>query len=110
MPVVFYKVNASCSLDGLHPIQIKEAHVTSTPRGTSIQASLDGHWLTVTFTQDIGTLTMGLEKVAGGVIFNYSWVVTPDCYQFYLQQTGDYIITFTLANGDEYYGEFTITD
>ena len=61
LPVVFYKVNASCSLDGLHPIQIKEAHVTSTPRGTSIQASLDGHWLTVTFTQDIGTITMGLE-------------------------------------------------
>ena len=28
----------------------------------------------------------------------------------YLPQTGDYIITFTLANGDEYYGEFTVTD
>lgn len=24
--------------------------------------------------------------------------------------TGDYIITFTLPNGDEYYGEFTVSD
>ena len=23
---------------------------------------------------------------------------------------GDYIVTFTLPNGDEYYGEFTVTD
>ena len=44
------------------------------------------------------------------VIFNYPSVQTPDCYQFYLPLTGDYIITFTLANGDEYYGEFTVTD
>jgi hypothetical protein len=53
---------------------------------------------------------MELEKVSGPVIFNYPTVPTPDSYQFYLNQTGDYIITFTLSNGDEYYGEFTITD
>ena len=110
LPITFYKANAFCLLDGLHPIQTKEAHVSGTPRGSTIQASIDGHWLSVTFTQDIGTLTMELEKVSGPVIFNYPWVVTPDSYQFYLNQTGDYIITFTLSNGDEYYGEFTVTD
>ena len=110
MPIACYKASASCLLDGLHPIQTKEAHVSSTPKGSTIQASLDGHWLSVTFTQDIGTLTMELEKVSGPVIFNYPTVPTPDSYQFYLNQTGDYIITFTLSNGDEYYGEFTITD
>ena len=110
LPVVCYKVSASCSLDGLHPIQINEVCVQSTPRGSTIQASIDGHWLSVTFTQNIGTLTMELEKVSGPVIFNYPTVPTPDSYQFYLNQTGDYIITFTLSNGDEYYGEFTVTD
>jgi hypothetical protein len=110
LPVICYKVSASCSLDGLHPIQTKEAHVASIPKGHTIQASIDGHWLTVTFTQDIGTLTMELDKVSGPMIFSYPSVQTPDSYQFYLPLTGDYIITFILANGDEYYGEFTVTD
>lgn len=93
------------------PIEVIErASHGGSEKGTTIQASLDGHWLSVTFTQDIGTLTMELEMVSGAVIFNYSTVPTPDSYQFYLNQTGDYIITFTLANGDEYYGEFTVTN
>ena len=110
LPITFYKANAFCLLDGLHPIQTKEAHVSGTPKGTTIQASLDGHWLTVTFTQDIGTLTMELDMASGPMIFNYPSVGTPDSFQFYLPLTGDYIITFDLSNGDEYYGEFTITD
>ena len=96
--------------NGGNPIVILESNVQSVPKGTTIQASLDGHWLTVTFTQDIGTLTMELVKVSGPMIFNYPSVGTPDSFQFYLPLTGDYIITFTLSNGDEYYGEFTVTD
>ena len=93
------------------PIEVIErASHGGSEKGTTIQASIDGHWLSVTFTQNIGTLTMELEKVSGAVIFNYPTVPTPDSYQFYLNQTGDYIITFTLSNGDEYYGEFTVTD
>ena len=98
------------STDGGSPIQIKEGNVQSIPKGSTIQASLDGHWLTVTFTQNIGTLTMELEMASGLSIFSYPWVETPDSYQFCLNLTGDYIITFTLSNGDEYYGEFAITD
>ena len=98
------------STDGYSAIQINDTYVNGTPKGNTIQASIDGHWLSVTFTQNIGTLAMELEKVSGAVIFNYSAVPTPDSYQFYLNQTGDYIITFTLSNGDEYYGEFTVTD
>lgn len=96
--------------NGGNPIVILESNVQSVPKGTTIQASLDGHWLTVTFTQDIGTLTMELDMASGPMIFNYPSVGTPDSFQFYLPLTGDYIITFDLSNGDEYYGEFTITD
>ena len=96
--------------DGDSHIEIKQSRVQSIPKGSTIQASIDGHWLTVTFTQDIGTVTMELDKVSGPMIFSYPTVVTPDSYQFYLPLTGDYIITFTLANGDEYYGEFTVTN
>ncbi len=92
------------------PIEVIErASHGGSERGSTIQASIDGHYLTVTFTQDIGTLTMELDKASGPVIFSFQ-AVTPDSFGFYLNQTGDYIITFTLANGDEYYGEFTITD
>ena len=110
MPAVWCGAHGTISVDGYSQIFIQAGNVQGIPKGNTIQASLDGHWLTVTFTQDIGTLTMELEKVSGPVIFNYPWVVTPDSYQFYLNQTGDYIITFTLSNGDEYYGEFTITN
>lgn len=96
--------------DGYSHINIKENNVQGTPKGTTIQASIDGHYLTVIFTQDIGTLAMELDKVSGPMIFSYPSVQTPDSYQFYLPLTGDYIITFTLTNGDEYYGEFTVTD
>ena len=109
LPVTWGGATSIHSIDGYSAIQIKEAHVSGTPRGSTIQASITGHYLTVTYTQGIGTVTMELDKVNGPNIFSFQ-AVTPDSFGFYLNQTGDYIITFTLANGDEYYGEFTITD
>ena len=109
LPTIEYQAKVINLTDGGNPIVIIESYVQSTPKGTTIQASIDGHYLSVTFTQDIGTLTMELDKASGPMVFSYP-VITPDSYQFYLPLTGDYIITFTLANGDEYYGEFTVTD
>ena len=110
LPTVWSNANGCGIADGFSGIPIMESKTHGEPKGSTIQASIDGHWLTVTFTQDIGTLTMELDKVSGPMIFSYPTVVTPDSYQFYLPLTGDYIITFTLANGDEYYGEFTVTN
>lgn len=110
MSVAWCEANNLGLADGHSHILIKEGNVQGTPKGTTIQASIDGHCLTVTFTQDIGTLTMELDKVSGPMIFSYPSLGTPDSFQFYLPLTGDYIITFNLSNGDEYYGEFTITD
>ena len=110
LPTIEYQAKEINLTDGGNPIVINESYVQSTPKGTTIQASIDGHYLTVIFTQNIGTLAMELDKVYGPMIFSYPSVQTPDGYQFYLPLTGDYVITFTLANGDEYYGEFTVTD
>lgn len=96
-------------VEGHSNITIKERFVQGTPKGTTIQASIDGHYLTVTFTQNIGNVTMELDQSSGAIIF-CNLVATPDCCQYYLPLTGDYILTFTLANGDEYYGEFSVTD
>ena len=48
-------------------------------------------------------------KFAGGYVQTDS-CLTPNGLQFYIPNTGDYIVNFTLPNGDEYYGEFTVTD
>lgn len=109
LPAVWCGATIIHSTDGYSAIQINEANVQSAPKGSTIQASINGHYLTVTFTQDIGTLTMELDKASGPMVFSYP-VITPDSYQFYLPLTGNYIITFTLSNGDEYYGEFTVTN
>ena len=110
LPTIEYQAKEINLIDGGNPIVINESHVESTPKGSTIQASINGHYLMVTFTQNIGNVTMELDMASGPMLFNYPSVQTPDSYQFYLNQTGDYIITFTLSNGDEYYGEFTVTD
>ncbi len=110
LPTIEYQAKEINLTDGGNPIVINESCVQSTPRGSTIQASINGHYLMVNFTQNIGNVTMELDVASGPMLFNYPSVQTPDSYQFYLNQTGDYIITFTLSNGDEYYGEFTVTD
>ena len=95
--------------DGYSGIPIKEAGVQGAPKGSTIQASINGHTLTVVFTENIGLVVMEVTTATGGLI-QTCWASTPDGLQCYINNTGDYVITFTLPNGDEYYGEFTVTD
>ncbi|MBR0178066.1 MAG: DUF3244 domain-containing protein [Bacteroidales bacterium] len=92
------------------PIEIIErASHGGSEKGNAIFSMIDGHTLTVVFSENLGQVTIEIAMVSGGIMENL-WIVTPNGLQTYLPQTGDYIITFTLANGDEYYGEFTVTD
>ena len=109
LPITCYNLKGANKNDGFHPIQVKVSHVQSMPKGHTIQASIDGHTLTVMFTENIGQVAIEVFKVTGGAVETF-WIQTPDGLQTYLPLAGDYIITFTLSNGDEYYGEFTVTD
>ena len=75
----------------------------------SIFADINGHSLTVAFSQNIGEASIDISAASGATIFCLS-VQTPTGYQYYIPTTGSYVITFTLPNGDEYYGEFEVTD
>jgi len=75
----------------------------------SISAGIYGHNLTVSFTQNIGEVSVEITSLSGTTIYNVS-VQTPTGQQFYIPAAGCYIVTFTLPNGDEYYGEFEVTE
>ena len=107
LPVAY--VNGTIKFDGYSHIQIQESGVHDAPKGSTIQASIDGHTLTVAFTENLGQVAVEITTATGATV-EILWVATPNGLQTYLPLTGDYVITFTLPNGDEYYGEFTVTD
>lgn len=92
------------------PIEIKESGIYTGPsRGNSIIPTLNGHVLTVVFTENLGQVSVEVATAAGASV-QYTSVLTPNGMQIYIPNAGNYIVTFTLSNGDEYYGEFTVTD
>ena len=75
----------------------------------SIVPSIYGHVLSVVFTENLGQVAVEVSTTSG-VSVDYTSTPTPNGVQVYIPYAGNYIVTFTLSNGDEYYGEFTITD
>lgn len=109
LQTVWCGANENRIVDGYSAILVKEANVQSMPKGSSIQASINGHYLTVVFTENLGQVNIEITSILNDYL-ETDYVLTPNGLLFYIPFTGDYIITFTLPNGDEYYGEFTVTD
>ena len=109
LTTVYCMANGIQQMDGHSHINIKAGFVQGAPKGFTIQATIDGHTLTVVFTENLGQVAVEVSS-ASGTSVHYSLTPTPNGFQVYITNNGDYIITFTLSNGDEYYGEFTVTD
>jgi hypothetical protein len=109
LPTVWSGANSTISFDGYSHILIKEGIAQGAPKGSAIQASINGHMLTVAFTENLGEVDIEITTSTGGYVQANS-CLTPNGIQFIIPLAGDYIVTFTLPNGDEYYGEFTVTD
>ena len=109
LPAVWCGANSTYSNDGFSHIVIKEKNVQGTPKGSSIQASIDGHYLTVIFTENLGQVGIEVTTSMGAPVETLS-MTTPNGQVLYIALTGDYIVNFTLSNGDEYYGDFSVTD
>lgn len=92
------------------PVEIIEgAKLSGLARGNAIIPVINGHVLSVTFSENMGQVSVEVATITGASV-EYLSVLTPNGVQVYIPNTGDYIVTFTLSNGDEYYGEFTVTD
>ena len=92
------------------PIEVIEALTYSgLDKSSAIVPILNGHVLFVTFTENLGQVAIEVTTASGAYVECLS-TPTPNGVQIYIPQAGDYVITFTLPNGDEYYGEFTVTD
>ena len=109
LPTIWSSANDHNLFDGYSHIVIKAGVVQGTPRDSSIQASINGHNLMVAFTENLGQVDIEVAT-ASGISVQFTSTPTPNGVQCYIPNAGDYIVTFTLPNGDVYYGEFTVTD
>ena len=75
----------------------------------SIVPSIYGHVLSVVFTENLGQVAVEVSTTLGNSV-NFTTTPTPNGLQIYIPNAGNYIVTFTLPDGDEYYGEFTVTE
>ena len=95
--------------DGI-TIDLIQSSICSRPsKGNSIIPTISGHVLTVVFNENMGQVSVEVATLAGVSVECLS-VLTPNGVQVYITNTGNYIVTFTFSDGDEYYGEFTVTD
>lgn len=95
--------------DGAPINVIKTGDHTGIDRTTCIIASIDGHTLTVIFTQNLGDVTIEVSNEAGFPI-DLDLIGTPNGYQCYIPLAGHYTVVFKFDNGDEYSGEFDVTN
>ena len=94
------------------PVSIELTESTeagSLDKSSSINPFINGHVLAVAFTENLGQVSVEVATTAGVSVQCLS-VFTPNGLQVYIPNAGNYIVTFTLSNGDVYAGEFTVTD
>ena len=100
--------NNFISTDGL-TIQSSNCGEERTDVLASIIASINGHTLTVSFLSNIGQVTVKVLD-ENNLTLDLLTTPTPTGYLYYIPNAGRYTVVFTFADGDEYYGEFEVTE
>lgn len=95
--------------DGTPILTIAKVQHGGTDKSGSILPSIYDNVLSVVFTEYLGQVTVEVSTTTGMSV-EFTSVLTPNGLLVYIPNAGNYIVTFTLENGDEYYGEFTVTD
>ena len=90
-------------------ITILANYANSCDRTSSISASIVGHNLTINFLSNIGHVTIKITDASGAAL-DIESTETPTGYMYYIPSAGHYVVVFTFTDGDEYEGEFDVTD
>ena len=109
MPAAWCGASSNNYSEGTSHINVKKAHVQGVPKESSIPASIDGHVLSIVFTENLGQVNIDITTDSGATV-NYNSMNTPNGVNYYIPNTGSYIVYFTFSDGDQYYGEFEVTD
>ena len=102
-------IDATKNCEGVPITIIKSAGHSGIDKTGSINAQINGHTLSVAFTENLGTVSIEI-KDEGGATLDITGMGTPSGYVFYIPLAGRYTVFFKLSNGDEYYGDFEVTD
>ena len=65
LPAAWYGAYGTSSTDGHSHILIKEGNVQNSPKGSSIQASINGHMLIVVFSENLGQVSIEVATATG---------------------------------------------
>ena len=92
--------------DGL---EIMASQTNYNDKSSSISATINGHVLSVVFTENLGQVAIAVTYADGGTV-DTSTIQTPSGANIYIAGTGSFVVRFTLRDGDEYWGEFEISE
>ncbi len=111
LPTAFSFANSGLTTekDGVGAIVINKSDNNGPDRSSSIIATINGHVLSVVFTENLGQVAIAVTYADGGTV-DTSTIQTPSGANIYIAGTGSFVVRFTLRNGDEYWGEFEITE
>ncbi len=92
------------------PISLKaEAQHSGNDRSGSMLANINGHTLTIAFTENLGEVSIEVQN-GDGVPVDLSIMDTPTGFMTYIPLAGRYTLIIKLEDGDEYFGEFEVDD
>ena len=82
LPTIWGGAHTTNLFDGYSPIAVKEKTVQGAPKGSTITASISGHTLMVSFSQNIGQVSVEITTDTGVTVDCLS-AMTPTGFQSY---------------------------
>ena len=90
-------------------VMTAETQHSGDDKSGSMNVSINGHYLTVAFTESLGEVSIEVQNTSG-IPLDVSIMDTPSGRQIYIPLAGSYILIIKLENGDEYHGNFEVSE
>ena len=90
-------------------VMTAETQHSGDDKSGSMNVSINGHYLTVAFTESLGEVSIEVQNTSG-IPLDVSIMDTPSGRQIYIPSAGSYILIIKLENGDEYHGNFEVSE